>query len=337
MLRRMRFVSAALALLALCGTARADELRVVTTVTDLAALTRAVGGDQVQVTSLVQGPQDPHYVDPRPSFVRKLHDADLYVEMGMELEAAWAPVLLRSARNPKILPGGPGYLNASTAIRPLAVPTAPVDRSMGDIHIYGNPHYLVDPLNGLRVAAALRSKLSLLRPAATERFRAGYADFEKQLLERLVGPELAGSRPAGELVAALERGTLSAQPDGWLGRTAAIRGTPTVEDHQAWVYFANRFGLELVATLEPRPGIAPTARHLQEVVSIVETRKARLILASPYFDPRHARWVEERTGASAAPMAHQVDSREGTGDYIETVEYNVRSVVGAAAVGETAP
>jgi ABC-type Zn uptake system ZnuABC Zn-binding protein ZnuA len=327
---------ATLALLALCGTARAERLRVVTTVTDLAALTRAVGGGQVEVTSLVRGPHDPHYVDPRPSFVRKLHDADLYVEMGMELEDAWASLLLRSARNPKILPSGPGYLNASAAIRPLAVPTAPVDRSMGDIHVYGNPHYLVDPLNGLRVAGALRDKLSLLRPAAAERFRAGYAGFEKRLLERLVGPELAGRRPAGELVAALERGSLSEAPGGWLGRAAALRGLRAVEDHEAWVYFANRFGLELVATLEPRPGIAPTTRHLQEVVSIVEARKATLILASPYFDPRHARWVQERTGAALAPMAHQVDSREKTGDYLETVEYNVRSVLDAAAAGGAA-
>ena len=198
MLQTTTIASAALALMALCGNAQADALRVVTTVTDLSALTRAVGGDQVEATSLVRGPQDPHYVDPRPSFVRKLHDADLYVEMGMDLEAAWAPVLLRSARNPKILPSGRGYLNASTAIRPLAVPTAPVDRSMGDIHVYGNPHYLVDPLNGLRVAAAIRDKLSQLRPAAAEAFRAGYAGFEERLLRRLVGPELAGSRPAGD-------------------------------------------------------------------------------------------------------------------------------------------
>ncbi len=337
MLQRKTLVSVALALMALCGDARADALRVVTTVTDLAALTRAVGGEHVEVSSLVRGPQDPHYVDPRPSFVRRLHDADLYVEMGMDLEAAWAPVLLRSARNPKILPSGRGYLNASTAIRPLAVPAASVDRSMGDIHVYGNPHYLVDPLNGLRVAAAIRDKLSQLRPAAAEAFHARYTGFEERLLRRLVGPELADSRPARELVDSLERGTLSAQPGGWLGRAWAIRGTPAVEDHEAWIYFAHRFGLRLVATLEPRPGIAPTTRHLQEVVAIIEAEKAKLVLASPYFDPRHARWVEERTGARTATMAHQVDSREGTGNYIETVEYNVRSVVNASDRGEAAP
>jgi ABC-type Zn uptake system ZnuABC Zn-binding protein ZnuA len=321
-----------LLLLGLTSTAAADALRVVTTTPDLGDLAGRVGGDEVAVTVLVKGPQDPHYVDPRPSFVRKLHDADLYVEIGLDLEIGWAPVLLRGARNPKILPGGEGYLNASTSIRPRDVPTGRVDRSMGDLHIYGNPHYLVDPVNGVRVAQLLATKLGELRPEAATHFRERFEAFRADALERMLGAEVAQREDPTALLARLENGDVPADAEGWLGRTHSLRGVRSVEDHKAWTYFAHRFGLELVATLEPLPGIAPTASHLQEVVELVRSEHARLILATPYFDPRHARWVAERTGARVARMAHQVDSREGTSNYLDMVEYNVRSVL--AAVGE---
>jgi ABC-type Zn uptake system ZnuABC Zn-binding protein ZnuA len=321
--------------LSLAGAARAEPLRVVTSVPDLADLVRTVGGEEVEVESLVRGPQDAHFMDPRPTFVRRLHDADLYVEMGMQLEIGWSPVLLQSARNPRIRPGGEGYVDASLAIAPLEVPTGTLTRAAGDVHAYGNPHYLSDPLNGLRVARLLRDRLSAARPAAAAGFAARTAAFEGALLGRLVGPELAARFPADEIVAAVEQERIdawlqgkggAAALGGWLGRLANARGVAVVQDHRLWPYFARRFGLRPVAELEPLPGIAPTTAHLTEVVGVVKAQHVRLLIASPYFDPRHARSIAERTGIPIVTLAHQVGALPGADDYLSTVDLNVREV-----------
>lgn len=326
------------ALLLALPAAAAGPLRVVATIPDLGDLIRQVGGDAVEVQVLVKGPQDPHFLEPRPSFIRKLHKADLFVLVGMELEVGWAPVLLRQARNSRIQPGAPGHLNASAAITPLEVPRVAVDRSQGDVHPWGNPHYLTDPLNGLRVARLARDTLAGLRPEAAEEFRARFVDFQARLLGALVGDavlERHGPRTvfeqvsAGSLEASLKARGQGASLAGWLGATRAVRGARAIQDHRLWPYFSRRFGLEMIDTLEPKPGIAPTTRHLAAVVERARAEKASLVLASPYFDPRHARFVAERTGARVAEMAHQVGSRPGTDDYLAMVDYNVRQVVGA--------
>jgi ABC-type Zn uptake system ZnuABC Zn-binding protein ZnuA len=327
-----RFITCAFVVLAfaLCAaSALAEPLRIVTSVPDLADLARQVGGDELEVESLVRGPQDPHFIDPRPTFVRRLHDADLYVEMGLGLEIGWSPVLLQSARNAKVRPGGEGYVDASRAVAPLEVPAGAVDRSQGDVHVGGNPHYLSDPLNGVRVARLLAERLAAARPAAAAKFAEGAAGFERALLERLVGAELAARVPAAELIAQIEGGRLAEAPRGWLGRLAGARGVLAVQDHRLWPYFARRFGLELVAELEPIPGIAPTTSHLTEVVGLVKARGVRLLLASPYFDPRHARTVADRTGIPVVMLAHQVGALPGADDYLATVERNVRAVAEA--------
>jgi zinc/manganese transport system substrate-binding protein len=178
----IRLSTLAVLSLALAGGALAEPLHVVTSTPDLADLVRVVGGEEVEAESLVRGPQDAHFMDPRPTFVRRLHDADLYVEVGLQLEVGWSPVLLQSARNPKIRPGGEGYIDASQAIAPLEVPTGAVTRAQGDVHANGNPHYLSDPLNGLFVARLLRDRLSALRPAAAADFAARTAGFVLALL-----------------------------------------------------------------------------------------------------------------------------------------------------------
>jgi ABC-type Zn uptake system ZnuABC Zn-binding protein ZnuA len=328
---------AALALILAIGAdtpAVAEPLRVVATVPDLGELAKAVGGDEVAVNSLVKGPEDAHFLEPRPSFVRALHEADLLVVVGMELEIGWVPPLLKAARNPAILPGNPGYLDASTGIVPLEVPTGAVTRAMGDVHPYGNPHYLTDPVNGVRVAALMRDRLSQLRPEAAAAFAERYRRFASEVAARLVGPDAAAGRDGEEVVRAVEEGRVEAligrAPDaGWLGALRAARSRPAVEDHKLWEYFARRFGVELVGTLEPKPGVAPTTSHLEEVVEVVRARGVGLILSSPYFDPRHARWVAERTGARVVGLAHQTGAREGTSDYLGTVDYNVRALAGA--------
>jgi zinc/manganese transport system substrate-binding protein len=332
MLERNRRLRAAL----LCGLllaarpARGEPLRVVATIPDLGSLAESIGGEDVAVTTLVKGPQDAHFLEPRPSFVRAMHEADVLILTGMELEVGWVPPLLNSARNRRILPGAPGYLDASAAIVPMEVPQGAVNRSMGDVHPYGNPHYLTDPVNGLRVAALLRDRFGEARPERAQAFADRYRAFASALAARLVGAERAAGHDPEEIARAIEEGRVDAllggPPGGWLGAVRAAQGRPAVEDHKLWEYFARRFGLRPVATLEPLPGIAPTTRHLAEVVDEMKADHVGLILSSAYFDPRHARWVAERTGARIVPLAHQVGSRDGASDYLSTIDYNVRAL-----------
>jgi len=326
------------ALLLAASPGRGGELEVVATLPDLGSLVREVGGDRVSVTVLGKGPQDPHFIEARPSFIRKLHDADLFVVVGMELELGWAPVLLRGARNPRVQPGTPGYLDASTVIVPLQLPPSTADRSAGDLHSQGNPHYLLDPLNGLRVARLIRDRLSELRPDSATAFRQGYDAFARRLMDRLLGPDVAAGAPPEKLERLVRTGGLEgwlearggqASLGGWLADARRIQGSQAVEDHRLWIYFASRFGIELVGTLEPLPGIAPTSRHLSWVVERIQAGQVPLILSSPYLDPRHARWVAERTGARVAELAHQPGARQGTDDYLATIDYNVRQVLDA--------
>lgn len=324
------------ATLALAPPATAD-LKVVTTTTDLGSLASIVGGDAVDVTALIKGPQDAHFIEPLPSYIRKLHDADLFVLMGLDLEIGWAPVLIRSARNSAVQPGGRGYLDASAAVVPLEVPTTTVDRSMGDVHAYGNPHYLTDPINGVRVARLIRDRLSALEPSRQADFVENTRALEETIARRLVGDALVKSLGASQvieladqdrLLSTLESQGRSAALGGWLGAVRPHAGARAIQDHRLWSYFARRFGLDPVETLEPLPGIPPTARHLQEVVERARAEGVAGILASPYFDPRHARWVSEKTGIPVVPMAHQPGAREGTGDYVATIDYNVRQWTG---------
>jgi len=313
--------------------ASAGPLRVVATTPNLGSLIASVGGAHVEVTTLAKGPQDPHSLEPRPSFITKLHRADLFVLVGMELEQGWVPPLLRSARNPKVLPGASGYLDASTAIAPLEIPTAAADRSMGDVHPYGNPHYLTDPLNGVRVARLIRDRLSARQPEHEATFTTLFEAFSRATAERLVGADWVARHGTDATLRAIGQGTLGEWTGeeplaGWLG-SLPPPGTNAIEDHQFWAYFAARFGLNLVGRLEPRPGVPPTTRHLGQVIETMNQREIPLILASAYFDPRHARWVSERTGASVVSLAHQPGARPDTPDYLSTIDFNVRALATA--------
>jgi ABC-type Zn uptake system ZnuABC Zn-binding protein ZnuA len=310
--------------------AAAKPLRVVATTPDLADLARSVGGDAVDVTSLTKGPQDVHFVEARPSFVTALHRADALVLMGMELEIGWLPAVLRSARNPEVS-SGRGYIDASVAIEPLEVPTTRVDRSLGDVHVRGNPHYLTDPLNGLAVAGLLRERFTELRPSDAARFEAGYAKLASRIVTALVGAQIAATGSPDEIAAKVRSGELADSPAlaGWLGQARAASVRRAVQDHRYWPYFARRFGLEMVETLEPKPGIAPSTAHLQQVIERIRAEKIPVLLATVYFDPRHARFVAEKSGVKVVPMAHQVGSRPGADDYVAMIDYDVKQVFGA--------
>jgi ABC-type Zn uptake system ZnuABC Zn-binding protein ZnuA len=324
------------------GVAAAAPVRVVATVPDVAALVRAVGGDEVSVTVLAKPTEDPHFVEARPSFVKALSEADLLVLVGMDLEQGYLPLLLRNARNGRILGDAAGYVDCSRAVTILETPSGPVDRSMGDVHPFGNPHYLPDPINGLRVARLLRDRLADARPEARDGFERRTADFTRRLGERLVGAPLAAKHDVEKLAALADRGRLddflAGQGDagalgGWLGRLRPLHGAKVVDDHNVWAYFARRFGLDVVGHMEPKPGIPPTTHQLELLVGLMKGQHVRLVLASVFYDPRHAAFLAENTGARIVPMANQPGARPGTEDYLAWIDYNVRQVGDAFGKG----
>lgn len=329
-----RLVVALLALFLSASEAGAKPLRVAVTTPDLGSLVETVGGEEVGVTAFVRGGQDPHFVEARPSFIRVLSRADLFVHVGLQLESGWVPALLRNARNPRIQLGAPGNLDASSVVPRLGVITGEVDRSMGDVHAFGNPHYLVDPLNGLRVARAVEARLAALREESAGLFRANTAAFEETLLTQLAGEALVRAHGAPALAKALLAGTLPEEDDGaalggWLGVMRPHRGQVVVADHDLWPYFAHRFGINVAAFLEPLPGITPTTKHLAAVARLMKERDVRAILSASYFHQRYARKVSDATGARVVEMANQVGAREGVDSYLSMVDWNVRHVADA--------
>jgi len=317
-----------------------EPLHVCATTPDLGALAREVGGDAVTVTVFTNGSEDPHFLEARPSMIRELNRADALIEVGLELEIGWLPLLVDNARNGKVLRGASGRIDASTVIPKLEVPATTVDRSSGDVHPGGNPHYGSDPLCGLRVAALLRDRFSDLRPESRERFAANYGSFRDRLCEAMVGNEVAKlyDHDAEKLGVLFARGKLRdllrAQGDldqlgGWFHRMLPFHGAKVVADHNLWPYFADRFGLVVIGFFEPKPGIAPTTAHLERLIERMRAEQVRVVLSAPYFAPQHAEFVARATGAKIAPVAHQVGSRAGTDGYIAFVDHNVRVVAEA--------
>ncbi|MCB9879501.1 MAG: zinc ABC transporter substrate-binding protein [Planctomycetes bacterium] len=314
--------------------------RVVTTTTDLAALARAVGGDRVVVTSLTHGPQDPHYIDPRPSMLHAVREAELLLLTGRQLESGWLPVLLQNGRNPAVTNGQLGYFDASRFVRAMGVPGAGVDRSAGDLHPSGNPHYLLDPLCGLQVAAQLRDRCAALWPADKAHFAAGFDALRRRLAVAMVGERLAAlydhdaellaeAFADGKLVPLLqEQGDLDAL-GGWFGRMQPLRGSQVVVDHDLWPYFAQRFGLSVFGFVEPKPGVTPSTSHLEQLAQRMRDGEVKVVLSSPYFPVQYARTLEKSAGAVVAAMAHQPGARDGTDDYVAFVDHDVTAVAAA--------
>lgn len=272
------------------GTAlAAEKLAVVTTTQDLAAITAEIGGDRVNVESLARGYQDPHFVDAKPSFLVKLRRADLFIEVGRDLEIGWAPGLLQSARNPKILPGGAGFVDASLGVSLLELPTN-VSRSEGDVHPLGNPHYWLDPENGLVIAANIRDALSRISPADQAAFEKRYADFEAKLAQRL---------------------------DGWKKAAAAmgLSGAKVVSYHRSWPYFAHAFGFDVVDFVEPKPGVPPSPKHTQDLIASMKSRRVRLLIVEPYFDAKLPQQIARETGATLVVLPPSVGAAPQATDY----------------------
>jgi ABC-type Zn uptake system ZnuABC Zn-binding protein ZnuA len=318
--------------------AAAEPLRVFATVPDLAALAREVGGDRVETFSAVAGTEDPHFAEAKPSYIKELSRADVYLSVGMELEIGYADNLLLNARNAKVLPGTPGNVVAADAITPLDVPAGSISRAMGDVHPLGNPHFLVDPVAGVAVAELIRQRLSEVRPADASYFAERTAAFRAEVGRRLVGDvlnqkydgiKLAMLAQQNRLEEFLARQGDTASLAGWLGQLAPYRGAKVVDDHPIWSYYARTFGLTIVDHLEPKPGIQPTTTHLKEVIERMNAEHVGVLVKTAYYDPRHARFVAEATGARVAELAHQVGALPHAASYLDMVDTNVRTTLRA--------
>lgn len=324
---------------------RPEPLQVCCTVPSLGSIVAQVGGGRVAVTTFAKGTENAHYLDARPSHVKALAGADLVVVQGLDLEIGWLPVLLQQCRNGDVQPGRPGYLDVSQVVAPLEVPAVAVDRSHGDVHASGNPHYLTDPLNGLAVARLVRDRLGELAPDGAADFARGCAAFERDVCTALVGERLAADFPtdtivklaqlheSGGLAAFLHAQGRDGQLGGWLGALAPYAGTKVIADHNQWVYFGERFGLEFAGFLEPKPGISPSTSHLAELIRDAPGAGVRLVFTAPGFDPRSSRFVAEKIGVPLVVLAHEVGATPEASGYVAMLDFDVRTVAALLAKG----
>ena len=282
------------ALVAPCAAAK--KLNVVTSTTDLAALTEEVGGDKITVEAIAKGYQDPHFVEAKPSFLLKLRNADLLISVGLQLEIGWLPPLITQSGNPRIQPGNAGYLEAAQFAEVLDIPSGPISRAMGDVHPMGNPHLWLDPNNGRRIAKGIAGKLAELDPGDQAYFQQRLADFEKRLAD-------ADKR--------------------WLAEMAAYRGRKVVTYHNSWPNFAKHFGLDVAGYVEPRPGIPPTPGHTLELIQMMKRENVKVLIMEPYFDSKTPNSIGAATGAKVLVLTPSVGGEKGITDYFKLFDYDI--------------
>lgn len=271
------------------GSAEA-KVRVVTTTQDLAAIAEAIGGDEVDVASLTPGTRDPHYAVARPSMIHRVFRADLLILIGADMEIGWLPPLLQSARNGKVLPGNPGFMDMSRSVELLGVQSGPVSRALGDVHAKGNPHYWLDPRNGLRMARAIAARLSEIDPDNSEGYQRRFDDFARVMAIKL--PE-------------------------WKTALADLNGQPVIAYHKSFDYLANVFGFRIVDEVEPKPGIAPSAASLGALIQHIERDQISLLIMEPYYERRSARYLNEHTGLRAAVLPQSVGADKSIKTYFD--------------------
>jgi len=277
------------------------QLKVVTTLTDLQSITTLIGGDKVDVFAIASGFQNPHFVDPKPSYILKLSRADVFVTVGLDLEIGWVPPLLNSARNAKIQKGGEGYVDASVNIPLLQIPTS-ASRGQGDIHVFGNPHYWLDPLNGKIIARNICDGLSRVDPDHRSFYGANLKKFNE---------------------------TIDAKTKEWTDKLRPYFGTKVIAYHNEWPYFEQRFGIQIVDFLEPKPGIPPTPSQLFKVINEMKRDHIKVLIISPYFTTESADLVARNSGGKVVTLATSVGANEKVKTYYDLFDYNVAQLLDA--------
>jgi zinc/manganese transport system substrate-binding protein len=278
------------------------KLKVVTSLQDFASIADSIGGDRVETFAIAKGYQDPHFVDPKPSFVLKLNRADLLIAAGLELEIGYLPPLIDQSRNEKIHPGSRGYLDASIGCDILNRPIGVVTRAMGDVHPFGNPHYWTDPNNGRVIARAVAAKLSELDPAGRSTYQQNLAAFEAKL---------------------------TAKDKEWMARMAPYVGTKVVTFHDSWPNFAKHFKIDVRGHIEPKPGIPPSPSHTLEIINLMKEEKIPVIIVEPYFDTKTPNFIASKTGAKVLKFYPSVGGRPDIKDYFTLFDVDINTLVDA--------
>ncbi|MCH8863496.1 MAG: zinc ABC transporter substrate-binding protein [Proteobacteria bacterium] len=296
MMKNFNLLSAVILLAALfagsagfAGSAEA-RVRVVTTTQDLAAIAEAIGGDDVKVESLTPGTRDPHYAVAKPSMIRRVFRADLLILIGADMEIGWLPPLLQSARNSKVLPGNPGFMDMSRFVQLLGVQSGPVSRALGDVHAKGNPHYWLDPRNGLRMARAIAARLGEIDPDNAAAYQNRFAAFAR---------------------------TMEIKLPQWQAALASLKGQPVIAYHKSFDYLADIFGFRIVDEVEPKPGIAPSAATLGALIQRIRREQISLLIMEPYYERRSARYLNEKTGLRAAVLPQSVGAEKSITTYFD--------------------
>ncbi len=317
----------------------AEKIKVVTTLSVYADIARTIGGERVEVNAIVAGNQDAHYVKPKPSYALWMSTADLFIETGLDLEL-WAPDLIDKSRNPKIRSGQPGYVAVAAGIPMLEVPVSP-DRSQGDIHIYGNPHIYTSPLNAKIIAENIAIGLMKVSPPDQSYFQKNLEQFQQEIDRRLFGDQLVnilGGETltnlalSNNLIPFLEKESFQGKKlidyaGGWIRQMLPYRGRKLVAYHQTWVYFEKLFGIEIVGYIEPKPGIPPSPRHVEQLINTIREQNARVILAENYFDERKVREIAEKV--QGIPVIVPIGLMKETDTYFTLVDLWINQLVAA--------
>jgi len=278
------------------------QLKVVTSTTDLYDIAKEVGGTKITATHIGEGYQDPHFIEAKPSFVLQLRNADVWAFVGLDLEIGWMPLLLQGARNPKLQPGQPRYVDASRVISVLDMARGNVDRSQGDVHPLGNPHYWLDPENGRRIAKLFQETFTTLDPKNASVYDANAKAFTQRL---------------------------DAAERTWQADLAKIKGQPVVAWHTSWRYFAEYTGMNIVGFMEPKPGVPPSPSHLAGLIQTMKQSGAKVIIMEPFYDKKTADFVAGKTGAKVLVMPPSVGGTKGLDDYIQLMGSDIHQLAAA--------
>lgn len=280
------------------------KAKIVASLPDFEAIAKEIGGDKVEVKSIAKGYQDPHFVDAKPSFIRDLNRADLLIYQGLDLEIGWLPVLITGSRNSKITSlSSPGRLDASILISNiLEVPRTRIDRSMGDIHPFGNPHYMLDPRNGILVARGIAERLGQIDPENASFYEDNFKQFADQLVKKI---------------------------RVWEAELAPFKGTKIVAYHKSWDYFANWAGFDEVGWIEPKPGIPPTPSHVAQLIENMKNQNVKVVIAESFYPQKTARIIAEKTGSEFLVVPSSVEAREGIDTYPQLFDTIVNELIAA--------